>query len=209
MQIIFWVVPLRMDFELSTKEINQLQPILLGKLEAESDSLFEGLGLLQRLLMNMQTSMIKKPSNALSAQQLYNDINNALNASNAQQLLSVIKNASNASNAQQLYSDIVNCNNPPNTLNTCQEIYSDIKNSSNALHGQQIFSDVRNASKAQQQLLYSDIKNSSKQLQEKRLQKCHFVSALAMCLNLMNMIYVPFLTTQSSLMVKNSDSQII
>lgn len=49
--------------------------------------------------------MIKKPSNALSAQQLYNDINNALNASNAQQLLSVIKNASNASNAQQLYSD--------------------------------------------------------------------------------------------------------
>ena len=111
---------------------------------------------------------------------------------------------------QHLYNDIKKMSNASNA----QQLYSDIKNSSNDSHGQQVFSDLKDASKAQQlyaqwQLLYSDIKNSSKQLQEKRLQKCHFVSALAIRLNLMNMIYVPFLTTQSSLMVENSDSQII
>ena len=96
----------------------------------------------------------------------------------------------NASNAQQLYSDIVNWNHPPNTSNTCQQLYSDIKNSSHASHGQQLLNDFKNASKAQQQLFVdSDIENSSKQLQEKWLQEMLFLSALAMCLNLMIMIY--------------------
>lgn len=64
-QIIFWVVPLRkrlIEFELSNKDISQLQPIISGELEADSDSLFKGLGHLKSLLMNIQSSMIKKPS---------------------------------------------------------------------------------------------------------------------------------------------------
>ena len=62
----YWVVPLRKSLlaaELSTRDGKNIQPIISGPLEADSDILFDALGFLKELLLTLQRAIVEKEPN--------------------------------------------------------------------------------------------------------------------------------------------------